>query len=151
MSEKSDSRQGFTLIELMITIAIIGILAAVAFPAMSSARRSSNEAAAIHALRAIQGAMTMYRMRFASYPDVSELDEAGFLDGFVDDPGGGVTKRNYLFIQNWTPGTNQRSYRIRANPATPGVDGDRFFAIYTDGVIRWSSSGPVVEADPPID
>src|SRR5260221_9512427 len=55
------TRRGFTLIELMIVIAIIAIIAAIAIPNLLEARKASNESAAIGALRATVTAQTMYR------------------------------------------------------------------------------------------
>ncbi len=56
------SRKGFTLIELMIVIAIIGILAAIAIPNFRKAREQAREKACYANIRVILGAIEMYNM-----------------------------------------------------------------------------------------
>jgi prepilin-type N-terminal cleavage/methylation domain-containing protein len=56
------NRRGFTLIELMIVIAIIGILAAIAIPNFSKARRQARLKACVSNMRTIEGAIEMYEM-----------------------------------------------------------------------------------------
>ncbi len=63
------NRKGFTLIELMIVIAIIGILAAMAIPNFKKARASARQKACYSNMRVIQGAVEMYNM------DVSTMME----------------------------------------------------------------------------
>ena len=55
--------RGFTLIELMIVIAIIAIIAAIAIPNLLAARKASNESSAIQTLRTIAAAQTIFRDR----------------------------------------------------------------------------------------
>ena len=52
--------RGFTLIELMIVIAIIAIIAAIAIPSILEARKSSNEAAAVGFLKALHTAQELF-------------------------------------------------------------------------------------------
>lgn len=73
------NRKGFTLIELMIVIAIIGILAAMAIPNFRKARESARQKACYSNLRVILGAIEMYNMDNSSMMD--DLSVAKLVSG----------------------------------------------------------------------
>ena len=77
-------RQGFTLIELMIVVAIIAIIAAVYIPSIINARKSAWEAEVIATERSLVPAQELYRRRFGRYADVpQDLGTSGIMPHFA--------------------------------------------------------------------
>ena len=141
------NQKGFTLIELMIVIAIIAIIAAIAIPNLIEARKGSNEAAAIGALRTLTTAQALFRegdkdknntLDYAN--SLTLLKNAGLIDGVL----GGGTKQGYLF----TVATNsdQFTWSCTASPQSPGKSGDRYFFCDESGVIRFATTAAATSA-----
>jgi len=89
-------RQGFTLIELMIVIAIIGVLAAIAVPNFKAARERANTRACYAKQKTIAGAMEMYNLdkntkrTVLDGPFFTSLKSGGYLQAVPQDPGQGT-------------------------------------------------------------
>ena len=135
-----DRSKGFTLIELMIVVAIIAIVVAIAIPSLQNARKSANETSAIGFLKMTSGINIQYRTRFGVYPsDEADLFAAGFVDP-SQSPNG--------YLLNFTTGSE--TWSLQADPEFPGQTGDRRFYVDDTGVIRFSLSGPATSTDEPI-
>jgi type IV pilus assembly protein PilA len=142
-------KKAFTLIELMIVIAIIAIIAAIAIPNLLEARKHGNEASAIGSLRTINASMAIYIERNAAqrYGDLTALET----DGYVDNVLGGGAKQGYIFRVDpdskavngiAVPINADYEYYAAALPAVPGQTGDRFFQTSQSGVIEQGSGTP---------
>ena len=141
-------KQGFTLIELMIVVAIIAIIAAIAIPNLLRSRIQSNESAAIGNLRTVLGAQNAYNSANGTYaPDFAALTAVvGNAPAFLDGAWGG-TKNGYTFgLGQATP----QQFACNANPETVDVTGVRYFFVNESGVIRFNTGGAADSASSPI-
>lgn len=134
----------FTMIELMIVIAIIAIIAAIAIPGLLSARKAANETAAIGALKTIHSAQALFRDGDkdgdgADYGTLTELTSAGYL---LDPALADGNKQGYRFETGscTDAGGQGAALYIIANPMAAGSSGDRSFCTGTSGVIYFTST-----------
>jgi prepilin-type N-terminal cleavage/methylation domain-containing protein len=140
-------KRGFTLIELMIVIAIVAILSGVAIPNLIEARKGSNEAAAIGAIRTISTAQSLYREgdrgkgRFA--PSLPELRAAN--PRLMDEALAEGSRQGFRFELRVSP--DFQRFEAFAQPATTsGIHrtGDRSFFVDETGVIRATTTASSV-------
>jgi prepilin-type N-terminal cleavage/methylation domain-containing protein len=139
-----DKAHGFTLIEMMIVVAIIAIIAAIALPNMLRSRIQTNEASAVQALRAIMSAETTFHTQNARYTsDFTEMTNATppFLNG-----NWAASKNGYVF----TLGGTIDNYSVNANPLQFGIQGNRGFFCDSSGVIRFQNGAAANTASTPI-
>ena len=123
------NQSGFTLIELMIVIAIIAIIAAIAIPNLIAARKSANETSAVASLRTLSSATTIYREGQeppGSHIDLDKLFEAGLIDEFLRLG----QKDGYDFSLDSNP--DGTTFRFDATPSN-GTSGGRHSGRWSNG------------------
>ena len=138
--QKNKGQKGFSLIELLIVVAIIGIIAAIAIPNLLASRRAANEASAISALRTIGTAQSTYSSTFGngSYGDMDDLKDSKLVDTQIADSDVDNPKSCYFFgIDDGAGAAGFASAAARASDTC----GTRNFASDEAGVIYALGSG----------
>jgi type IV pilus assembly protein PilA len=146
------SQRGFSLLELLMAMAVIITVAAIAVPHLLRARMSANEVAAVGSIRTLQDAQVAYSM---SHPDQGyscSLDELGpAANGrgtsstnadLIDNQLTTGKKSGYVFqISGCGSNTPQTSYMITAVPEVNGTTGSLFYCVHQDGIIHYAANG----------
>ena len=150
-------QKGFSLIELLIVVAIILIIAAIAIPNLLKSRMAANESSAVGSVRTLNTAQVTYQngcptIGFAA--SILILNTGGGCAsgvGVIDNVLSTGTKSGYTFViasPGSTGGAAGTTYDTNAAPVTSNVTGVRFFYSNESGVIRYGASAAATANSP---
>jgi prepilin-type N-terminal cleavage/methylation domain-containing protein len=148
-----NKQRGFSLIELLIVVAIILIIAAIAIPNLLRSKMAANEASAVGSMRTINTSSVAFSTTYGNYP--TKLADLGpstapssTAADLIDSALVTGSKSGYTFT--FTATTPYQSYSLQGSPTTAGVTGQRYFYTDQSGVIRYNLSTTASSTDSPI-
>lgn len=136
--------RGFSLIELLIVVAIIGIIAAIAIPNLSRSRDAANAASAAQSMRLIHTSQASYFNSNGEYTDLASLGNAGLI---ADSSLSAGQKSGYQFVL--TLPVPAATYVAVASPVVSS--GNLYYFIDTTGVMRFEVGTSPTVASQPVD
>jgi prepilin-type N-terminal cleavage/methylation domain-containing protein len=153
-------QKGFSLIELLIVVAIILIIAAIAIPNLLRSRMAANEASAVGSLRTINTAEVTYATSYPTEGFAAALTNLGgaapcgpatiatacLIDEVLSATG---TKSGYTFLAPGVAPIPRVQYSATGTPIAVGTSGQRSFFTDQSGVIRYDLTGAVAKNTAP--
>ena len=149
-------QKGFSLIELLIVVAIILIIAAIAIPNLMHARMAAHEASAVESIKTINTVEISYS---AAYPTVGFAPSLANLGGMspctpssataclIDSGLASGTKSGYMFTATGSGGPPSSQYYVTAVPITLNRTGVRSFCSFEDATIRVQPTGAGIPSE----
>jgi prepilin-type N-terminal cleavage/methylation domain-containing protein len=149
MKTDSKNQRGYSLIELLIVVAIIGIIATISITYMVQAKQAARSASAVSSLRTIHSAEVIYKTMTGAFGNLTQLEAAGYL---VDPGLGSGTKSGYTFgvaLDDPIFGGAEHYYSVSASPIENAGINLHYFVDAT-GTIRLKLGSAATRTDPVI-
>jgi prepilin-type N-terminal cleavage/methylation domain-containing protein len=129
------NNKGFSLLELLIVVAIILIIATIAIPSLLRSRQAANESAAVANMRTLNTAEVTYLSSGGgTYGTIANMIAAGLIDDTFDTSV--RAKAGYIYMLELD--ATAQDYTIHANPASPNTGRYGYYSL-PDAVVRYSS------------
>jgi type IV pilus assembly protein PilA len=140
-------QKGFSLIELLIVVAIILVIAAIAIPNFLHSKIAANQASAIGSMRSLNTACVSYNTTYGQFPAAltdlgpvgSGVTPSSTSADLIDSVLAAGIKSGYTFV--YTAGTSDQSYTLTATPIAAAASGQNMYFTNQSGVIRVDTSG----------
>ena len=148
-------QSGFSLIELLVVVAIVLIIAAIAIPNFLHSKMSANESSAVATLRFLNTSATSYSNSYGTFPpNLASMGPATTPTSTSADLIDSVLGRDPAVESGFTivysSASPYFSYTITATPITIGFTGQRGFFTNQSGLIRVDNSGAATSASTPL-
>jgi prepilin-type N-terminal cleavage/methylation domain-containing protein len=135
MTRHRVSSAGFTLIELMIVVEILGIVVAVAIPSYMRNRVEANEASAVGSMHSILTAQIQFNAGRYTYGTFEQLSAPGRTQFLESSWSEGCTRAGYIYSMVTATAS---TFQCRATPVEVGRTGIRTYWIDESGQITWT-------------
>jgi len=149
-------QKGFSLIELLIVVAIILIIAAIAIPNLLRARIAANESSAVSSVRTVNTAQITFNSSYSTVGFASALSNLGGTSCappnatsacLIDTQLASGSKSGYSFSLGGASGTPNATYQMFASPIQANQSGVRYFCSFADAVVRVNPSASISTCD----
>ena len=147
MKTQTSSQKGFSLIELLIVVAIIGIIAAITVTYLAQAKQAARGASAAHSMRLIHSCEASYRASKGEYGDLAALSS----EKFLNDPDLSTGRKSgYDFTATPDPDTPSQNYKAVSAPVHDPTSNLQNYFIDGTGILRVKAGSPADVSSPAV-